>query len=81
MCIYSSNRYTFVRIDTPYINYNSYICRRNNKNVIMTITEFFRAAPVLATILTLWKIRARLTPEGKAALTPENLFVLTPVKS
>ena len=49
----SSNRYTFVRIDTPYINYNSYICRRNNKNVIMTITEFFRAAPVLATILTL----------------------------
>ena len=29
----------------------------------------------------IWKSRAHLTPEGKAALTPENLLFLTPVKS
>ncbi len=28
-----------------------------------------------------WKSRARLTPEGKAALTPENLLFLTHIKS
>ena len=28
-----------------------------------------------------WKSRARLTPDGKAALTPESLLFLTPLKS
>ena len=29
-------------------------------------------------VLVCWKSRARLTPEGEAALTPENVFILTP---
>ena len=30
---------------------------------------------------TMWKSRARLTPEGKATVPPENLLFLTPLKS
>ena len=49
----SSNRDTFVRIETPFYIYYYYLRTRKSKTIIMNIIDFFQDAPVLATIISL----------------------------
>ena len=49
----SSNRDTFLRIETPYFNDYSYFRTRKSKTINMNIINFFHNAPVLATLITL----------------------------
>ncbi len=50
-------RHNISRFDTPYYTYNPYLCRENLTSTfniyIMSITVFFREAPVFATLITL----------------------------